>query len=613
MRWPSFERANRFGDGTRRKRIAYALGGCSAVPAVLLAADVGLLAHLMLHRSGGCETPRDWFLSTVESLAGSDVAASGWWGRSDYYLLALLGAFLVLALIESFLMALHVRMADRAAHETAGRLQGAIAEQVPRLAWDELGGRALPAPERLVTEDTDAVRDGLSRWWRTLPRTMSMIGMFALVAALVDFLLTLCAMLLAALALWIYHRLRRRLEAEAKRGEEHAASRHHALRDCVHTVRTMALYSQEAGTKEPLCAAIERFGEQTRQALAGRLLLEPSLLLLIYLCTAWMIFVVGLSEYASLTHVAVLAYAFGRAGVALARLRRVHSALGPADEAAANLFAYLDRVPHVGQVAGAAPLADISRQVRLEAVSLGDRSRRRWLDQVSLAFAGGARVAIVAVHRRTEQAMAQLLLRFRDPDSGRILLDDTDLRTVALDSLRRQTAFAPASGMLFTASVAENIVCGRDGFSQEQVEWAARLSGVFDAIDQLPDGLRTTVGPRARDVCPVVAFEIGLARAVLADPSLVVIEEPPARRDEAENGRIDQAIERVCSGRTAVVLASRLPTLRDADRVYVFDKAGRLHAEGQHAELLKQSELYRHLNYMLFNPYRDEGPPNEMG
>jgi len=150
--------------------------------------------------------------------------------------------------------------------------------------------------------------------------------------------------------------------------------------------------------------------------------------------------------------------------------------------------------------------------------------------------------------------------------------------------------------------VAENIQCGRSSFQAENVEEAARLSSVFDAIGELPHGFQTTVGPEGRALTPATAFLVGLARAVLTDPSLIIIQEPPQPIDDEADALIQSAIDRVGENRTVIVLPTRLPSLRDAESVVVFHES-KLHVQGVHSELLQGNDLYRHLNYELFNPF----------
>jgi ABC-type multidrug transport system fused ATPase/permease subunit len=166
---------------------------------------------------------------------------------------------------------------------------------------------------------------------------------------------------------------------------------------------------------------------------------------------------------------------------------------------------------------------------------------------------------------------------------------------------------AAAHGALFTDTIEDNIRCGRGGFSAEDISAAAETCHVLDAIQNFPQGLLTTVGPGGRDLEDSISFRIGLARAVVGNPSLIIVEEPEAAESEEHAQTIDAAITQAREGRTMILLPKRLHTLRKADRIFLFHQ-GRLQAEGKHAELLKQNALYRHLNYVMFTPFRDVTP-----
>ncbi len=599
MRWPSFERANHFGDAVRRRRYVYLLGTCSALPAVLLTLDVGLIANVLLNRNGELRTPQNWLL---QQLVGEDIAAWGWWGRADYYLLTLIAIFLALSLIEFLLLLFYLRTADKAAVRTVCQLQAAIYEQAPRVGLDERDGEGAFRVEGLLTDSSDSLRRGLASWWRIFPRGIALIGaLFALALAL-DYLLTLLIVLLALFVWRVCRRAERLVSDDAEGLWEQAGRRRDTILGQIRVLRAMAAFSEEAPPKAAFDEGLRRYREDVQLAMARGAKLQPFLLFLLAASVALFALVIGLSPYTTPTVVVMLAFVFARV---LFPLRQIRLAMESANiaEQAADIFTYLDRTPPVGQIAGATPLAEISREVRLDGISAADEAGILLLDGVSLSVPAGRCTAVVSSRDETSQVLVKLLLRFKDPDTGRILLDDADIRTVSLESLRARVAFASADGMLFTGTVAENIRCGRSGFQAESVEEAAKLTHVFDAIGELPHKFQSTIGPGGRAVAPTTAFLVGLARAVLANPSLVIIEEPPQPMDDEADTLIQTAIDQVSKNRTVIVLPTRLLTLRGAESVFVFHE-GKLHAQGPHAELLKENDLYRHLNYKLFNPFR---------
>jgi ABC-type multidrug transport system fused ATPase/permease subunit len=261
----------------------------------------------------------------------------------------------------------------------------------------------------------------------------------------------------------------------------------------------------------------------------------------------------------------------------------------------------------VGQIAGALEIGPLASELRWEGVGIADHAGRPLLTDLSFSIPGGSQTAILASDCHTPLTVVGLFLRYRDPGTGRILFDGTDLRSLTIRSLRQQIAFAAADGMLFTGTIADNIRGQRAGLSQDQIEDTARLCQVLEAIKDLPDGFATTVGPGGTSVAASVAFRIGLARAAIGNPSLLIVQEPPATADENEAQTLDAAWHPLRGGRTLIVVPSRLATLRAVDRIVLIHQ-GRLHGEGAHTELLHANALYRHLNYVLFTPFREITP-----
>jgi ABC-type multidrug transport system fused ATPase/permease subunit len=244
----------------------------------------------------------------------------------------------------------------------------------------------------------------------------------------------------------------------------------------------------------------------------------------------------------------------------------------------------------------------------LESVTLADRQGRKLLDNVSLTIPARAETAIVASDPSVPIALAGLLARFYDPAAGQILYDGHDIRSVTLRTLRQQATVVVGDGQLFEGTIAENISCGEERYTQLQIIDAAKQARAYNFVKELPQGFATVVGPQVRRLDPGQAYRIALARVALRDPSLIVLQEPSERMDDAAGPHIEDALRRTGQGRTVVLLPTRLDTLRSADQVILLDE-GKVVGEGTHQELLKSSDLYRHLIYVRFNPYGGEGSP----
>ena len=199
-----------------------------------------------------------------------------------------------------------------------------------------------------------------------------------------------------------------------------------------------------------------------------------------------------------------------------------------------------------------------------------------------------------------KHALVYLLPRFLDPTSGEIRIEDRNIRWVTHESLRAQVAVVMADDLVFSDTVANNIGCGDPQFNLPQIIEAAKLAHAHQFSERLPNGYETPIGPLGTSLKPGEQFRIALARALLRDPAVLVIEEP-ASADEDTLALLDDTLERIRHGRTIVFLANRVSTLRAVDRVFML-KNGKLEASGQHKDLWQTSGPYRRLQLVADAP-----------
>jgi ATP-binding cassette, subfamily B, bacterial len=227
------------------------------------------------------------------------------------------------------------------------------------------------------------------------------------------------------------------------------------------------------------------------------------------------------------------------------------------------------------------------------------------LDGVDLTLTAGEVIALVAFEPLEARAMACLLPRFIEPQSGRILFDGEDIAWGTLESLRAETVYVGGMDPFFTGTVVENIMCSQSGYTLSDVTDAAKTTHAHNFILKLPQGYETVIGEHGEHLAPSQGFRLGLARAVLRNPSLMVIEEPTEPMDEDTKSLLDDSYSRIARGRTVVFLPNRLSTLRRSDTV-VFLHRGKVEAHGSYHEIVKSSSLFRHWEYMHFNQFRRE-------
>ena len=291
--------------------------------------------------------------------------------------------------------------------------------------------------------------------------------------------------------------------------------------------------------------------------------------------------------------IAFLLYArqFGRPVNELAsQFTQIQSAIAGAE----RVFRTMDEPPE--DDAGRAPLdpAAVRGAIRFENVRFRYGEGPDVIRGFSLDIPAGARVAIVGETGSGKTTLISLLARFYDPQEGRILLDGVDIRDIPKPDLRRTIAIVLQDVRLFGGTIAENIAFGCEGATREQIEAAARLAGADGFVRRLPRGYDTPIDQTDTALSQGQCQLLSIARAALADPRILVLDEATSSVDTRTELRIQEAMARLLRGRTSIVIAHRLSTVRDADRIVVLDR-GEIVGAGTHEELLRSNEPYRRL------------------
>jgi ABC-type multidrug transport system fused ATPase/permease subunit len=280
-----------------------------------------------------------------------------------------------------------------------------------------------------------------------------------------------------------------------------------------------------------------------------------------------------------------------------APMRMLGIAMGMAQRAIASgnrLFEILDREPRIESPPGAPALPAGGGQVLMEGVALRYDGAAPALNGVDLEVEAGRTVALVGPSGSGKTSLVALIARLYDPSEGRVLVDGADVGSVNVSSLRAEVAFVADDSFLFSATVADNIAYARPGASREEIEVAARRAQAAEFIDDLPGGYETMVGERGLTLSGGQRQRIAIARALLADPRILILDDATSSVDATTETAIKEGLREAMAGRTTFIIAHRLSTVSLADEVVVMD-GGTIVDRGTHEELLEGCGFYREI------------------
>jgi ATP-binding cassette subfamily B protein len=544
----------------------------------------GGIAALLVATAAALAPPYLAKLAVDDGIRGGDLGALAW----------IVGAFLVAGLVGWGASVAQTYLTSWVGERVLADLRLRLFRHLGRLSLGFYERNRTGAIISRITNDVEAldqlVTDGVTS---LVQNSLVLLGS-AIILFLLDWrlaLATLAVFPLMALATSIF---RRRSSRAYRRVRERLGTVTATLQEDISGMRVVQAFARERESRDRFRSINARYRAANQETVVLNGLYFPFVDLLSSAATAvvlgfggYLVFDGSLTIGTLFAFVGYLANFFDPVQV----LSQLYNTFLAAVAALDKIIDVLEEEPEIDDRPEATPLGRIGGRVAFEHVRFGYGDGPDVVHGLDLDVAAGTTVALVGHTGAGKSTIAKLLARFYDPRAGRITIDGRDLRDVTQESLRRQLGIVPQEGFLFSGSIRDNIAFARPGATAGEVAAAARAVGADEFVTALPDGYDTQVGERGNRLSLGQRQLIAFARALLADPRILILDEATSSVDIATERQIEEALERLLEGRTAFVIAHRLSTIRRADVIVVLEH-GRVVEKGTHDELLELGGRY---------------------
>ena len=567
-------------------------------PALKLSRDVGDMTQTMRRVVGwGPDGLSDWVLAKAMSMRANRMRA----------IVIAAGLMLFLAFIMSVARFIQEYLAGSIGANITTDLGDAMYENLMRQSVGFFEMHSSGEILSRFTNDIFMVNRGLQGVFVKLMREPIKVGVFLAVALSVDWQLTLVGVCILPLVLYTLISIGKKMRSSVRRSLQKIAGMATVVNETIKGIAIIKGYNMESYEVARVKREIARLRKFLLRMVTLHAATGPLTEFLLVLGVVAFVLFSGSRVEAGLLDAGDLVQLYFALAMMLDPVRKlsdVNNLIQTSVASAERCFEFIDMKPAIEQAPDAVDIEPLRESIRFENVHFSYDGEREALTDITVEIRKGEMVALVGPSGSGKSTFVKLLPRFYDPTRGAVYIDGKDIRGATFASLREQMSIVTQDTILFAESIRANIAFGRDSYDDTRVRNAAGAAYADEFIRHLPRGYDTVIGESGCTLSGGQRQRLAIARAIIKDPALLILDEATSSLDTESERLIQEALDHFVEGRTTIVIAHRLSTIQKADRILVMD-SGRIAEQGTMEELLGRDSLYRRLHDTQFNTARN--------